>query len=41
MKPVAQQASELARALMATTERLATEAASRQAKGVSESASER
>ena len=41
MKPVAQQASELARALMATTERLAAEAASRQVKGVSESASER
>ena len=41
MKPVAQQASELARAFMATTERLAAEVANRPAKGVSESASER
>ena len=40
-KPVAEQAAQLARAFMATTERLAAEAASRPAKGVSESASER
>ena len=41
MKPVAEQASQLARAFMATTECLAAEASSRPAKGVSESASER
>ena len=40
-KPVAEQAVQLARAFMATTERLAAEASHRAAKGVSESASER
>ena len=40
-KPVAEQAAQLARAFMATTERLATEASHRASKGVSESASER
>ena len=40
-KPVAEQAAQIARAFMATTERLPTEASHRVAKGVSESASER
>ena len=41
LKPVAEQAAELAKAFMATTERLTAEAARRASRGVSESASER
>ena len=41
LKPVAEQASQLAKAFMATTERLAAKASHRASKGVSESASER
>ena len=41
LKPVAEQAAQLAKAFMATTERLTAEAARRASRGVSESASER
>ena len=40
LKPVAEQAAQLAKAFMATTERLTAEAARRASRGVSESASE-
>ena len=41
LKPVAEQAAQLAKAFMATTERLTAEAARRASRGVSESTSER
>ena len=41
LKPVAEQAAQLAKAFMATTERLMAEASHRATRGVSESASER
>ena len=41
LKPVTKQAAQLAKAFMATTERLTTEAARRASRGVSETASER